>query len=218
MAPMVVRRATLLLLSALCLALLVVVASAERAQAHAVLVDAEPADGSTLDHAPEQVRLTFNETVSVVPGGIRLFSASHAPQEVAARSQGSAVVVELPTELSHGSYGVAWRVISADSHPVSGVLTFNVGAATQPLDVAQPSDAALGIQRFLKATHYGGLLLLVGVTIFVAFIAEPGQLRRRPTQTLLRGAAGVVVGSAVLLIPVTAMAILGRPLHSIVAP
>ena len=41
---------------------------------------------------------------------------------------GTTVSIGLPDELEDGTYVVAWRVISADSHPISGITVFSVGA------------------------------------------------------------------------------------------
>ena len=35
--------------------------------------------------------------------------------------------VKLPAGLKDGTYVVAWRVTSADSHPVSGAFSFSIG-------------------------------------------------------------------------------------------
>ena len=40
------------------------------------------------------------------------------------------VAVGLPAGLADGTYTVAWRVLSADSHPIRGAFVFSVGEPT----------------------------------------------------------------------------------------
>ncbi|MEN3381512.1 MAG: copper transport protein, partial [Hyphomicrobiales bacterium] len=100
------------------------------AHAHATLIGSEPADGAVLARAPTTVRLTFNEPVS--PLIMRLVGApgGSARELGAVAVEGQSVVVtlpELPQEAMQGTYGVSWRVVSADGHPVGGTLSFSVG-------------------------------------------------------------------------------------------
>jgi methionine-rich copper-binding protein CopC len=94
------------------------------ASAHASLVGASPADGSTASAAPEQVTLRFDENIrspSVVivtgPGGRRV---DHGATTVRDNTAGVPVNVAQP-----GRYTVAFRVLSGDGHPVAGETTFS---------------------------------------------------------------------------------------------
>lgn len=202
-----------------CASALLIALGALRADAHAVLVDSTPPNGAVLDVAPEIATLTFSEEVQVAPGAVRLFDESQKPVALHARALGSTLEIELPGELQRGNYAVAWRIISADSHPVSGVLPFSVGQnAGNTLEVQEDSEAAIGLQRFLKATHLIGLLLLSGLTIFFTASAGPEQVRSASLRRVLFLSAASAVASAALLVPVTAMAVLGRPLSTLLVP
>ena len=52
------------------------------------------------------------------------------------------VTIRLPEGLMAGTHLLSWRVISADSHPVGGALTFSIG---QPS--AQPATSRFGSDR-----------------------------------------------------------------------
>ncbi|MEO9223181.1 MAG: copper resistance CopC family protein [Mycobacteriaceae bacterium] len=100
------------------------------ASAHSYLVSSDPADGVSLTAGPPQVNLTFNEqlqtsfdSISVVgPDGNRW---STGDTKVA----GAKVSIAL-TELGPvGKYTVAYRVVSADSHPVAGTVAFTLSTA-----------------------------------------------------------------------------------------
>ncbi|MDO0926989.1 CopD family protein [Streptomyces sp. TG1A-8] len=88
-----------------------------------------------------------------------------------------AVRVPLPAGLRDGTYTVAWRVVSADSHPVSGALTFSVGrrtattAAVLPRRTEDPVTTALHtIARHLARL---ALAVLLGTAAFVAYCRPP---------------------------------------------
>src|SRR5262249_8918471 len=109
-----------------------IVAGASPAFAHATLLTTEPQPGGRFESSPPAVSLRFDEPVEVTLGGIRLFDgksnridigAPHHPQ-----GSGNQVKSSLP-KLDDGTYVVTWRVTSADSHPIQGAFTFQVGTA-----------------------------------------------------------------------------------------
>lgn len=116
------------------------------AQAHAELVTSSPANGQTFQQSPQRLRLQFTEAVSVAADGIRLFDA--AGKSIAVGRPGhppydrTTVDVALPEPLPEGGYAVAWRVVSADSHPISGAYTFTVGPA--PAGATNGADGVAG--------------------------------------------------------------------------
>ena len=90
-----------------------------------------PRDGSVLKSAPRQITLTFTESVALLDDSFRVFDpdgrrvSTGEAKHVDGRSD--AVRVSLPEGLGEGTFTVAWRVVSADSHPISGAFTFSVG-------------------------------------------------------------------------------------------
>ena len=121
----------------------IVLATAAPAFAHATLLSTEPQPGGVFQKSPPAVTLRFSESVEVSLGDIRLFDSSKSRVDTGAPQhpggEGSQVRVSLP-ELKNGTYVVTWRVISADSHPVEGAFTFQVGPKStveNPRGVAQ---------------------------------------------------------------------------------
>ncbi|WNM29057.1 copper resistance protein CopC [Streptomyces sp. Li-HN-5-11] len=149
-------------------------ASAAPASAHAVLTGSDPRDGSVLKTAPKQITATFDESVALVEDSLRVIGPDGRPVTAGdprhAGGRGDTARVPLTSGLGQGTYTVSWRVVSADSHAVSGAFTFSVGKPSQTGSVAPPPavnpavEALYGVGRY---TAYGALALLIGVAVFV---------------------------------------------------
>jgi len=124
------RLMTKRLLAVAALVVTLVVVGASPAFAHATLLSTEPTNGGVYDKPPSEVKLRFNEPVEVSLGGIRVYTSNQervvtgSPQHPDGSQ--SEVAVSLP-KIAKGTYVVTWRVISADSHPIEGAYTFQVG-------------------------------------------------------------------------------------------
>ncbi|WP_265575389.1 copper resistance CopC/CopD family protein [Glycomyces albidus] len=208
-------RAILLALAALLIAL----APAAPASAHAVLLATDPEDGAVLDTAPETVTLTFNEAVQPVGDATRLVDAAGTDQTVPATASGTAVLIDLP-DLDDGAYYLNWRVISADAHPISGVLSFTVGAGTAP--AAPPDTADTEPDRpwpvqTVNALFYLGLLVCCGSICFRVAIARE-LAPTRPRHRLVRATGTLAILTAALAVPVGALDLAGLPPGRILDP
>ena len=99
------------------------------ASAHNVLLSSNPADGAVLQAAPTTVQLTFDQPVQdfepvvtvLGPDGQRYESGT--PQVDS--TEVTAGVNALP---GPGDYVIAYRVVSADGHPVQGEIRFTMAA------------------------------------------------------------------------------------------
>ncbi|MCX4920014.1 copper resistance CopC/CopD family protein [Streptomyces sp. NBC_00687] len=149
-------------------------ASAGSASAHASLTSSDPADGSVVKSAPQTVTLAFTEDVALADGSVRVLSPDNErvnpkPAQHAAGRDDTAQVA-LRGKMPKGTYTVAWRVVSSDSHPISGAFTFSVGkasATTAVVPTGSSDDSAVArLYGFLRYLAYSGLALLVGVTVF----------------------------------------------------
>lgn len=135
--------------------------------AHAALLSTDPADGAILETAPENVTLTFSESVSAVDGGTVLHVRGSDPRPLEPSVRDETVTVPLPTDLTEGTYALQWRVISADGHPIAGTLMFSIGQPTQAADVAAPATSTAmdwGLHTSVWA-KYLGLLVTFGLLI-----------------------------------------------------
>ena len=103
--------------------------AAPAALAHARLDSSTPSNDEVVRRAPRQVVLSFSEPVETAFGSVRVYdgAARRVDDGRATRPAPDAVAVGLRSDLPRGTYTVAWRVVSADSHPVSGAFVFHVG-------------------------------------------------------------------------------------------
>ncbi|WP_435273230.1 copper resistance CopC/CopD family protein [Streptomyces parvulus] len=172
------------------LLVLLLLGGATSASAHAALESTDPGDGSVLGRAPDRVTLTFSESVGLRddsfrvldPGGHRVRTGEAGR----AGGRSDTARVDLPADLGEGTYTVAWRVVSADSHPASGAFTFSVGkpsaAASAPVDAGPSEDPLTALlHKTARYLAYLAAALLIGVAAFVALCRPPDTTGlRRP--------------------------------------
>lgn len=102
-------------------------APAVPAYAHADLTGTDPVNSQTLETAPEQITLTFNEDVTLLESTeLRSETTVNYDAEVNA----GVVILTPERPLDKGTWTLAWRVVSSDGHPVGGTLRFTIGEPT----------------------------------------------------------------------------------------
>ncbi|WP_411771285.1 copper resistance CopC/CopD family protein [Streptomyces gramineus] len=175
----------LALLGSLLTALLL--ASAAPASAHAALRGSDPADGAVLKSSPGSVTLTFTESVGLLDDSFRVYDPTNHRVTTGGPGHGpggaDTARITFPKRLGTGTFTVAWRVVSADSHPVSGALTFSVGepsATTAAVPAGPVEDPATGsLYDIGRYVAYLAVALLLGGIAFLALCRppDPGPLR-----------------------------------------
>jgi methionine-rich copper-binding protein CopC len=176
-----------LLLAAL-LAAVPVLWMAPPAAAHAYLVSSSPADGATVGPVPNAVSLTFDEAVhrsfaAVVvtgPDGRRWDTGS--PTVV-----GATVRQDLAPLPAAGRYAIAYRVVSADGHPVGQQLHFTFAPPagyTPAVRHARVNQSGQSSRRAGAATpswpaqHARDLLIVVAAVVAGALLLLVDHRRR----------------------------------------
>ncbi|MFI6336277.1 copper resistance CopC/CopD family protein [Streptomyces sp. NPDC050535] len=156
------------------------------ASAHAALKGTDPQDGSVVKKAPTQITLTFTESVGLLDDSFRVITPDnrrvHTGKPGHAGDRANTALVSLPDDMGTGTFTVAWRVVSADSHPVSGAFTFSIGkpsatAAVLPAASAQDTLAS-NLYDITRYVAYGGLAVLIGAAVFVLACGFQGSVRR----------------------------------------
>jgi copper transport protein len=162
----------------------VTLATAAPASAHAVLEATSPARGAQLERTPKQVVFRFGEPVEAAFGAARVYDGrgdrvdSGSAKHPDGRSD--AVAVALRSGLGDGTYTATYRVVSADSHPVSGGFVFTVGRGGTPAETldqllqgsgtGKVTEVGFGVVRALS---YLALALAAGGLAFVAGVWRP---------------------------------------------
>ena len=177
------------------------------AWAHASLLSSTPSPGQVLNSTPKQVTLQFTEPVEVSSGAVRVFNTDEERvDDGGASASGNTVRLALP-KLGNGAYVVTWRVSSADSHPVAGAFTFQIGAAgnaTSPDITAlaqkllgsekgdQTVGVLLGVARWLV---FASLALLLGTVAFGSFVWPGARTSRWAHRLTWAGWTGLAVAT-----------------------
>jgi copper transport protein len=196
-----VRRAAFLLVVLVGGWLLAGVASASPAAAHATLVSTNPAEGARLATAPSEVRLEFSEAVSLGAGYARVLSSDGERVDTGTPSvDGPVVAIPLRPGLPDDGYLVTYRVVSADSHPISGAFAFVAGDGALPTGVAaaeERSDAAVAVALpAFRWLGFAGLALVIGLPV-LALSCWPGGWFSGRLRRLTTWGGVAVAGSAV---------------------
>lgn len=214
--------AVLLLAGGLVVGLLPGVA-ARPAYAHAYLLESSPVDGQVLASPPAEVRLRFDEAVSLSGRSIQLLDPTGKELAIGAAGfadgKADTARASLPRDLAEGTYVVSWRVTSVDSHVVSGAFSFSVGhPSAMAADVEQDADRVVPVVAAIgRGVAYLGVALVLGGGMFVAALWPAGRGDRRGRRVVWSGFAALAAGTAVVLLVQGPYAD-GRPLTGVFDP
>lgn len=144
-APRAPRRAARPLIGTLLgiVGVVLALAVASPASAHAGLTASDPAEGATVSADLQRVTLTFTEApLAGLDAGLRIEVRDAAGAD---RSTGDVVVdgatMSKAVRLTTGPHTLLWRYVSPDGHPIDGQVAFTVTAATAPTASASASGA-----------------------------------------------------------------------------
>jgi len=196
---------------------LVLLLTAQPAEAHAAFVSAEPPPGAELASAPGVVVLTFTEPLNIGlsratvtdPTGTRFDGGASTEREIR---------VALRTN-APGIYLVEWTTVSTvDGHTLHGSFRFGVGVAPGPGGGAetgtapQPTDLAIAAAR---AVEFAGLLLAIGILLLAGLFRRHPELPwaqrsvRMPLTVAFGAGLVVVVGESMAAAPSPSIEALG---------
>jgi copper transport protein len=154
------------------------IATAAAKLLHATLLSSIPSDGARLTTAPHSLRLVFSEPVVAELSSIALTSpGGNATAVTVSTDPADGRVLTGPVgALPNGRHHVAWRIVSADGHPVAGAFSFLL-TQTSP-------DSALFPPIIPDASPAGGA---DSPAITLTSQAEAGHRATPKTVSLLRG-------------------------------
>lgn len=189
-------------------AIALVIAVAGPASAHASLESTDPTDGSVVAVAPGQVAAEFDESVGVSADSLRVFSPTGDRVDDGTTTHGGSAAVittNLRSNLPQGTYTVAWHVISADSHPVSGAFTFSIGkpsrTSVNPAAIITRAGAFEGwLYGTARWAAYLAFAVLVGSVFFLALCWPKGARTGGAFRLIAAGWTTLVAASVVQLL------------------
>ncbi|HEY4097279.1 MAG TPA: CopD family protein [Baekduia sp.] len=165
--------------------LLLALALPGSAFAHAQLETTSPQRDDLVASAPKVVSFTFDEAVSGTEGAIRVFDSkgdrvddgnSYHPA-----GRGPTFAVGLKSGLAKGTYTATYRVVSADTHIVTGGFVFSIGArsagagSTVGQLLAGQKTGKVTSTGFVvaRAAQYGAIGIAGGLLVFLLAVWLP---------------------------------------------
>jgi len=166
------------------------------ASAHATLKRESPSFGQRLARSPAVVRLSFDQSVEALPDAIRVLDANgRLLSRPAVSSADKRTVSASVAHLRRGGYTIRWRVVSADSHVVSGVYTFGVRHRAPPATEAFGAGGPTTSEHVVRWLYFVTLALLAGGLGFrLLVVGGPlgAAAQRRFYRVLAVGAIGAL--------------------------
>lgn len=167
----------------------IVLVPTEPAFAHDQLIWSDPQPGQRLETAPESVSLEFSNDLLVLSGVGALVMVVDADNRDwvihTPRVSGRTVSAELAKDMPVAGYEVRWQVVSADGHPISGMIPFTIGAAEPLSQVAGGAGETGAAAARSEAEHRTQTTVRVALSAAVCIIAMTvaftiiTQIRRR---------------------------------------
>jgi methionine-rich copper-binding protein CopC len=191
------------------------------AAAHNVLTSSDPTDGSTLQAAPTTVRLTFDQPVQDFEPVVTVIGPDGNRYESGAPVVDSTVVTAGVNALPvAGAYSIAYRVVSADGHPVEGEIKFQLAdgavsgagaSATTSEPAGSTSTAASAAGSAAGQTSSASSAGAVAETSSPATSTSVVAVAPAASSSGLSGWAWAAIAAAGILIAAAIVVIVRRP-------
>lgn len=133
------RRGAVSLALALVLAVVMMLSSAPAAGAHAAFKSVTPTDGATLTSAPTSVVVEFTKDIDDNVREATLLPVNGGPIDDAWEVDGARITITTPKKMANGTWGIQWRVLGGDGHPLTGSSTFQLAAGVPPGSRSDPN-------------------------------------------------------------------------------
>jgi len=204
--------------AALCCALLALAVLPAAAGAHAQLESTSPERGAVVPTEPKSVSFHFGEPVTGTAGAIRVFDSTGSRVDDGASfhpgGDQTTYAVGLRPGLPKGTYTATYRVVSADTHIVTGGFVFSIGTAS-----ARPGETVgqlLAGQRtgsitstafsLVRAVQYAAIGIAAGTLLFLLAVWLPALARVAGTDRTWPAASRAFTGRLRAVLITTAIA------------
>ena len=174
--------------------LVLALAAPATAHAHASLKHVTPATQSRVETPPRTVRLQFDQSVTITPDAIDVFTSDGKKVSgIASTSVGNRVVTAPVRGLKRGeAYTVRWRATSSDGHTSAGVFTFGIGVTPPPPTEAFGAVGPSWTDDVARWAYFVSLSLLLGtLALRLLVLRDPLPARLDARLSALAAGAGV---------------------------
>lgn len=152
------------------------------ALAHAFVIESTPAENEILSTSPSSIRIQFNESLQNGFHSIIVLDSlgKKVPLQKSQinKENQSIIGTKIIKKLPKGSYTMQWKVVSADGHPVQGVIPFSIGTSHNSLSMVK-AETSNYIPKsdmiFLRWLLFSSLALYIGGIIFNLFVYQARQ-------------------------------------------
>ncbi|PQZ53472.1 copper resistance protein [Bacillus sp. MYb209] len=173
------------------------------ASAHAYVVKSNPNENETLKKAPSVVKIEFDEDIQVSRFNtlfVRDTSGKRVDLKDAHIDKKNKKLLEagLKENLRNGLYSIQWKAISADGHPIQGVIPFRIGLAEAGTDDIQVEEMGYVPQIDMimeRGILYTGFSLFIGVLLFnlILYKGSASQVRSRSKKIIWISLFGIFI-------------------------
>ena len=134
-----------------------VLLGASPATAHTGLADSDPAAGARLQRAPERIVLRFTDAISADFAQLSVRRGTDSPRPLREVVDGATVSATLPapddSRQGRAEWVVAYRVVSADGHPITGSVSFTAPVGAPTRTHSEPSAATASPAETPRASN-----------------------------------------------------------------
>lgn len=150
--------------------------------AHAYIVNSNPKENEILSEAPTQISIQFNEPIQSGFHSLTIIDSSGKQTKLKAGIDNiSTLQAKITHKMVNGTYAIKWKVVSADGHPVQGIIPFGVGTL-QNDSVMLLGKTSSYIPKYdmilLRWLLYSSFAIYLGITAFNLWIYR-GKLKEK---------------------------------------
>ncbi|MFK4423341.1 MULTISPECIES: copper resistance CopC/CopD family protein [Bacillus] len=187
----------------LLIACVLIILIPKSASAHAYVVKSNPAENETLKKAPSVVKIEFDEDIQVSSFNI-LFVRDTSGQRVDLKDahidtkNKKLLEAGLKENLKNGLYSIQWKAISADGHPIQGVIPFRIGLAEAGTDDIKVEEMGYVPQIDMimeRGILYTSFSLFIGVLLFnlILYKGSASQVQSRSKKIIWISLFGIFI-------------------------
>jgi copper transport protein len=166
--------------------------------AHAYIIKSFPVDNENLHQPPKNVSIEFNEEIQPSFHYLQVFDQNGKRVDKGEHIESNnpkILKANVKSNLPSGIYTIKWKIVSADGHPVDGVIPFQIGKAST--HISGVKGKTLGYTPHLdliliRWIQYVSGAIYTGMLFFYLCILPKGSLQSASIEKSYRRVFNVV--------------------------